>query len=238
MNDLRIIVLSCDSHYWLLRGFFHQWEKYGGGLPVTVFGYTPPPAELLHGNEFQSIGNFSDFPAGRFSDGMRTVLGMIPEKYVCIFLEDFWLVRMVNWASVFMAFDWMKRRKNAIRMDLTTDRLNSGALNDCGCWYDIDIIEATRNPYSFSFQTGIWHRERMLEMIVDGESAQTMELEGTNRIRVSNYGVYGTRQYPVRYQLMYQEGLFAWHHPAFAQRCILTDEDVASLKGIGADKKR
>lgn len=236
-DNLRVIVLSCDSHYWLLRGFFHQWNKYGGRMPVTVIGYSAPSAELLNGSEFFSIGKFEDFPANRFSNGLRIALEAIREDYICIFLEDFWLVRYVNWASASLAFEWMKRRQNSIRMDLTRDRLGSGKLIDCGCFGDIDIIEATQNSYSFSFQTSIWHRKRLLSMMIDGESAQVMELAGTNRIKESGYGVYGTRQWPVRYQLMYQEGLFLWHHPAFAPRCILTAADVESLKRIGADRK-
>lgn len=236
LSELRFVVMTCDTHAWLLKGFTHQWDKYSS-LPIDVAGFARPPRDWMGNKNFLSMGKFSDYPAQKFSDALRVLLEMIPEPYICIFLEDFWLVREMRMMDVYFAYYWMRHQDTVVRMDLTADRLHAGGLQDVATYASIDIIEAGNPQYSLSFQCSIYHRERLLSLIRNGETAQEMELFGSARLNESGYRVYGTRQFPVRYQLMYQHGSFSWLHQDFHTRRLINDHDVEELQLIGADIK-
>jgi len=237
---MKAICITYDSHMWMLRGFFYQWNKYAYGLPITVAGYTKPSDELLQNHEFISIGNAEDYPAEKFSNGFIKLLSEhITDEYVMIFLEDFWLTREINVESVLIACDWLSGIDNALRFDLTGDRLYAGNMRDLEPRRFLDIIETTHkdSPYSLSFQTSIYNRELLLRSLIVGETPWEIEMTGSWRVNELGFRIFGSRQWPVRYQMVHQKGEFSLGTTSDYIKVLFSDDDIKDLKNEGLDKK-
>jgi hypothetical protein len=218
---MRTIIYTSDNHSWLLRGFFHQWLKYVGpatrGLfEVEVAGFSEPNG-LPKGVKFSKIGEMKDYPVNHWSDAVIEHLSKINDELVIILLEDYWLMRPVNFSAVQSAIELMELHKDVIRFDLTSDRMYCKDMQFAGTFDALDICRA-KGPYSLSFQASIWRREMLLEVMRPNETPWESELKGTYRVIDSNYDVLGSFQWPLNYMICVNKGKFdregQWMWPA------------------------
>lgn len=204
----QIIVMTSDkSQNLVLPGFAYLFNKYWSHeQPVTICGFTNPKIGLPKNFIFESIGEFKEFPANRWSDAFKRVLDNIAEEHFLLLLDDYWLVRDVDIRGMKILFDYAKQFKNVIKMDVTRDRLYADPgkysydFNTYGSAGHLDLIQSdTGKPYHMSLWGGIWSRENLYRVLIPGETAQQIELEGTPRL--SSFGnellVLGTRQGPL-----------------------------------------
>lgn len=211
----KIIVLTSDKGNWLLPGFLHQWQKYDG-RPLEVWGYTDPGLIETDKVKFCSIGNFTDYPMSRWSDGVIKAIESIPEELLEVYLEDYWLMRKTNHYALGICRGYMARQSDAARFDLGTDRLYAKTARDVESIDTVDIIEAG-GDYAFSWQASIWRKRALQDLMIYGETAWESELAGTNRLNQSGWRVLGSRQCPVRYMIAVNKGMFdrsgSWMYP-------------------------
>jgi len=233
---MRTIVFTSDNHSWLLGGFFHQWQKYVGAasrglFEVEVAGFTEPSG-LPKGVKFSKIGNMADYPVNKWSDGVIEHLSKIKDELVIILLEDYWLMRPVNFSAVQSAIELMELHKDVIRFDLTSDRTFSKEMEFAGTFDALDICRA-KGSYSLSFQASIWRRELLLEVMRPGETPWQTEMIGTGRVVNSPYDVLGSFQWPLDYMICVNKGRFdregLWMWPART----LSKEDWRELDELG-----
>ncbi len=217
---MKIFVLASDKLYWALPGMMHQWQKYCG-LPITIAGFTPVRVE---GAEFVSLGDFADFPANRWTNAVLRLLELYPQEQRFLFmLEDYWLTRQANLKAIQIGDAFMQRNPEFLRFDLTTDRMNCGTPRGAGAfdWGSIDtvdIIEGLDDEYRVSMQAGIWNREPLLKILKPNETPWQFELDGSNRAKNLSLRVFGTRQWPLCYNIMVVGGKLrkdgSWMYPA------------------------
>jgi hypothetical protein len=221
---MKTVVLTSDSHSWLLGGFFHQWKKYG--IPINDYDLLPKPGMQVAGFanpnnlppevEFFSIGKMSDYPIQKWSDALIKTLESIEDELVMIMLEDYWLMRPVHIGAIIDARDFMLSYPSAIRFDLSSDRMFSQTSHFAGNFRDLDLCWST-GDYSLSFQSSIYRKSLLLEMLVPGESPWETELNGTGRVNRSRYEVFGSYQWPINYMIVVNKGKFdkqgAWMFP-------------------------
>lgn len=228
---MRTMVFTCDPYYWLLPGFFHQWERYDN-RPIEVVGFGMPTAAQRAGHPFVSLGEFKDYPKDRWSDALIDYLESIDDDLVEFWLEDYWLIRQTNVNLVYLVSQFMMANPQAFRFDLITDRLYAPGVQDAGSMGPMDIVTA-KGQYSLSYQASVFRRELLLEILQPNESPWASELEGTARLNASPYGVYGSRQSPVRYSIVVNKGQFdregAWMFPPRT----LSARDWAELDRLG-----
>lgn len=227
---METIVLTCDKNNWLLRGFYHQWMKYCPKLDPVTFGYKEPE---VFGHKFVRIGDQSYYPANQWSDALILVLDeLISDDLVLILLEDYWLTRDANFRIIEAAMAFMHRHPDAIRFDLTTDRQYSSKYKYYSAEGDIDIIEGLPCEYYLSFQAAIWNRKNLLSLLEPGESPWQTELLGSDRLAATNLKVFGTLQWPLRYQIMVRNGELVidgnWMYPPRQ----LSESDLKELKEL------
>jgi len=202
---MRNICFTSDKGNWALKGFAHQWNKYCGE-PVEIVGYTPV-IDLPANFKFTSLGKFEDYPANKWSDALIKYLNMIDDEFLIIMLEDYWLCRPVNGEAVSRAIWMMNNTQNVARMCLTTDRLYSRKIKDFASVDWLDVFESDKtDDYNMSFQTSIWRRSALLELLVPGETPWEAETNGTERINASQWHVLGTRQWPMKYTIVVNKG--------------------------------
>ena len=203
-----VYIFASDKYLWALRVTLYLYEKYWN-WPVTVYGFSLPAYPLPASAHFVSMGKFEDYPVNRWSDAVIGALQASKDDYAVILMEDYWLSRRVNVRAVGQLGNYMNLN-GVIRGDLVTDRLYAENMSDLEPYGDLDII--TNDPpgqYTMSLQASIWNVEKLLKIMLPGETAWQTELEGTSRLNEAGYKVVGTRQCPVRYFIGVQAGKLA-----------------------------
>lgn len=244
MNNLRIIVPSSDVTLWAAHGMLHQLKKYWPQHPpVLIGGYSYPAHVFPKGVTFQSLGEFKDYPADKWSDGLIRLLESIPDEIMLISFDDFWLTRPVNDALVRFLAEYLEQHPELARIDLTTDRANNHyALTPFvekyryrGEWHLVNMVAcANIAPYMLSFQSGLWRRKALLAYLIPGETAGETEVRGSNRMTLAAANVLGTLEAPFRYKIVVQHGKVVIREPGYQQPPIsLSDEDLAELDALG-----
>lgn len=229
---MRVYVLTSDKYLDALRPFCWLFNKYwSDAQPVTVVGFTPPTFALPDNFDFLSLGAFSDYPVGRWSDALLKLLHLVPDEPMVIMLEDYWLTRPVYVEGVRMLYDYCRQFQYVCRLDLTGDRLHAAGAalyNQCGhlhlVWSDPE------SQYHMSLMTALWNPRHLQRVLVPGETPWQVELEGTPRLRAlkDEMIVLGTREWPVKHTLAFRGG---------DNQTLLLDElapeDVAALTDLG-----
>lgn len=239
--------MSSDKQYHCLRGYLHLFNRYWG-LAVTdtiICGFSNPMvgefAVPLPECSFYSIGNFADYPSQKWSDALINVLDNVAEDIFILMLDDYWLTRQADIRAVKMIYDYMHQFKNVIKFDLADERLyvDSGSKYLWGHnTYDtlgyLDLIKSDHaSAYHMSLWGGMWRRDLLKELLVPGETAQQIEMNGTYRLgqRGNDLLVLGTRQCPVRHANVIQRG--EWNQDATTGLPALKQSDLSELKKWG-----
>jgi hypothetical protein len=239
---MKTVVFTSDNHNWLLKGFFHQWEKYGARkglnetytkdfLALEVAGFTKPEG-LPDDVSFYSIGKMTDYPVEKWSDAVIKYLQNVPDDLVLILLEDYWMIRPINRPAIAAAIGFMADHQNVIRFDLASDRLYCQGSTYAGPYGTIDLCEG-KGAYSMSLQASIFRRELLLDIMRPGETPWQAELDGTFRLNQKPYKVLGTYQWPMNYLVAMNKGKLdrsgGWMFPART----LTRADWQELDTLG-----
>ena len=201
---MKIIVPTYSKTYWCLKPFSYLFNKYWGRDEVVLLYYPEIQFELPSNFKRYQV-YYKDFPKERWADGVIKYLEEIDDETIIILLEDYWLTRKVNKDAIFILNSFMERDDKILRIDLTADRLYAGGMRDIGYIEWIDLIEAPHSPYQMSLQAGIWNRKNLLNIIkklpAENRSGWDVELSGNTIFEnETDYRVFGTRQYPVRYE--------------------------------------
>lgn len=238
---MQVIVMTSDKQSYLLKGFLHQWRKYFNHQwedRILVCGFTSPTDT---DTDFFSIGPSDNYPANKWSDALITVLDKAADEVFLLMLEDYWLTRPVDVWAIKMIYDYCHQFQNVIKFDVTTDRLfaNGGGQYLYGFnTYDtlgyLDLIKSDfTSPYHLSLWGGMWRRNLLRRFLVEGETAQQIELNGTHRLAQTGDEllVLGTRQAPLKHANVFQRG--QWNEEAMTGLPSLTEGDREELKRLG-----
>ena len=237
---MRTVVLTSDKHTWLLKGFFHQWQKYSGAtangdgkdfMAVEVAGFTHP--EFLASDiPFCSIGKFENYPIQFWSDALIAYLNFIEDDLVLILLEDYWLLRPLNRRAVWDAMNFMQENEDVIRFDVSADRMFARDARFLGSYRSIDLCQGG-DQYSLSFQASIYRRKLLLNVLRPGETPWETELNGSGRLNYMHYRVMGTYNWPINYMIVVNKGKFdrkgLWMYPSRT----LSNRDWEELDSLG-----
>lgn len=236
---MQIIVMTSDKGSHTLPAFIHLWRKYFQpkySYNLLICGYTDP--DLGH---FYQIGRQEDYPANRWSDSLLKVLDNAADDVFMLLLDDYWLVRETDTHAVKMCYDYMHQFQYVLKFDLTTERLFADGggrylfgyhtYNTLGY---LDLIKSQpASPYHMSLWGGLWRRDLLRKVLVPGETAQQIELNGTTRL--AQFGddvlVLGTRQAPMKHANVVQGG--KWNQDAMVGLPALAPPDLEALKELG-----
>jgi len=214
MDIPRMMVMTSPKTEWTLGGFTWLLGRYVNELPmIHVFGFDESGDDVVSlGNHnsftFHSFGRFRDFPRERWSDTFlmaMDVMEIFGETF-WFMMDDYWLVRSVDVNAVISLNSYMIGEGDILKVDLATDRLyakrgepylyGKGTVARVG---HLDIIQSDPNTdYHMSLWSGLWNISLLRSVIVPGESAQEIEINGTARLgAMPHLRVVGTRQAPV-----------------------------------------
>jgi hypothetical protein len=201
---IRVILPVADKYQWALRPFYYLFNTYWSKLqPVLTVGFQTPQFPLPDNFKFYSLGPHDPGPQ-YWSDELIETLNHIQDEHIVIMLEDYWLCRTADFRGIDTLHEYCRLHPEIIRMDLTTDRLYAGGMQDTdkyGCYDLVETKEGT--PYQMSLQAAIWSRRHLLSVLKPGLNPWEVELQTEIREPLR---VLGTRQNPIRYANVFNSG--------------------------------
>lgn len=217
-----LLVVSCDPYADLWPPFFTLLKRHWPDCPFEVVlgagldAKPPPGVRMLHSG------------GGRdWSRCLMDYLEALPQPYVLIILEDFFLRRRVSTGKILECLKFTQAQR-ATQLRLIprpgpTDLL-SGETNIGSC--------AVGSPYRLSTQAAIWDRLKLLELLRSGESIWEFEHKGNDRARHYQEGFFSVKKSVLPY-----DGFWA-HHVIEKGKWIPHEKWVFARAGIGCDFSR
>lgn len=181
-RNCAIVVLSCDKYSSLWNPFFAQFNKYWKRCPYKIY---------LGSNTLRYYGDrriktiLSGFSKDWSSD-VLSIINQIPEKYVCIMLDDLFLIQKVRPALVKKCFQFMEN-KRALHLHyepiVPPDEI---------CDNTLFGVYKRGVPYRVT-TIGFWQRDHLKIMLLPGENPWQFEIFGSYRSNYSD-GYYCLRE--------------------------------------------
>jgi len=190
---VKVVVYTCTEYANILPGFAYLFNVYYSSLqPVAYAGCSR--LDLPQNFEWYKVESRI---ASRWSDGLIEFLNMLDDEIILWMLEDYYICRTVDNSLIDSLADLMSMHNDILKIDLTGDRLHSGAARDVGYWGRADLITTPwETPYQFSTQSALWNRKHLLSMLRPEMSPWDFELQDR---KPEHLRVCGTRQWPLRY---------------------------------------
>lgn len=257
MSDVPLVIMTSPATSWTLAGMFWSLKKYAPELQnIIVCGYDEVMARKLpEGVKFHKIGEFGQFPKNKWSDSFMRVCRFLIKRrwnHFIFLMDDFWLVRRADVGGIDILWQGMRRGQNSqvLKIDLATDRLYAGGgtkylygANTVATEGHLDLIQSDpASAYHMSLWNGLFNAQLLLDhVLVPGESAQDMEIDGTRRLKEKpEILVLGTRQAPMRVTNICKSG----HGPGYKGYELngdwvngVPEEDLEAMKAAGVEMR-
>jgi hypothetical protein len=190
INNLSILIVSCDRYSDIWPYFFSLFHKYWTDCPWKIFlgtnhiEYSDPRVYSLRVGDDVS-----------WADGARKMVEHLPTDYFLLLLEDFFIQNDVATKSIVDCLrTLMNLQGGYLRLrPFPKPDANIAEYSNIGA-IDIDA------PYRLALQAAIWKKEVFLRLVKSGETAWEMELKGTERSRNISEGFYCTWGTTIQYR--------------------------------------
>lgn len=221
-GDCALLVVSCDPYADLWPPFFALLRRHWPDCPFPVYLGTgengPPPDGIA---VLRSAGGKD------WSRCVRDYLDALPQPYVLMMLDDFFLRRTVATGDVLRCLRFAMAQQ-ALQVRLiprprpTTHLPEEALVGAC----------APGSPYRLSTQAAIWDRKKLRDLLVENESIWEFEHNGNRRADAWPDGFYSVWRPVLPY-----EGWLA-HHVVEKGKWLPHEKWFFGRQGIGCDFSR
>lgn len=187
--DCALLVCSCDAYQDLWVPFFSLFGRHWPDCPLPLYlgaGQRSYPD--------QSVVTLHSSGGRNWSRCLRDYLEVIPNAYVLMMLDDFFIRGRVATDRVLHCLSFAQENQ-AIQVRLVpkpppTARIpKNWLIGEC----------SPSSPYRLSTQAAIWDRALLLTLLRDGESIWDFEHNGNTRIATMPTGFFCTRSAVIPY---------------------------------------
>ena len=172
-----VLVLSCDKYADVWKPFFLFFSKYWKDCPFTVY--------LATNDAIFSFNNVKQLFSHRkttWSDELHIILNQIPEKYVIIILEDYFIYKKVKNEEIIKMIDIMQLN------DAAYLKLGAFPSKYDELWPYKPLINEPRigeiekgSKYRLCLQAAIWNKDILLSLLNPSENPWQFEIEASKR---------------------------------------------------------
>jgi hypothetical protein len=181
-SDTAVLILSCDKYKDAWQPFFDLFKKFWPSCEFPV--YLGTNKELF---KTENVKVIHSGQAADWSTDTKNILEQIPESYIILLLEDYFLERPVDTKWLKKCLDFTQKNGAAF-MRIASFRADHVPMYA----YDVSTfnhqfgITRLDAPFRLNLQAGIWNKNDLLELIKEGESPWEFEIKGSVRSRTMN----------------------------------------------------
>jgi len=169
MNDIAVLVVSCDSYSDLWNPFFTFFRRFWPDCPYPLYLLSnyknapdPEVAVIKIGEDIS------------WADNLQKGLKMIDEEFVLLWIDDLFLLKRVdNDAIISLCRKFIDIGGNQIRLNPTVKA--DAPFND------LFGVASRGTIYRASTVMSLWRKEVLFGLLNAGESAWAFEIHGTAR---------------------------------------------------------
>lgn len=175
MNDLSILVCSCDNYEDIWMPFFKLFNKY---VPNNINVYiTTETKECPYAKTIKKQYSLAERTAR-----IRETLKEISTKYVIVMDEDCFISENININEIKKCIEYMEKDNTIAQFNFepTFD------INDKECEYEGWLKRNNKAPYLNSFQPSIHNREILIERLSQGIDGWEWEMQEVD----TEYSIY------------------------------------------------
>lgn len=198
MEDLAVLVGSCDKNEWLVELFFKFFKINWGDCPYKI--YLSLERKQI---DIPAVNILNDNGKDGWSGRIERALKKIDEQYILMMLDDFIIEEKVDQKRIERYVSRMK--KDDIYNIILTEVPNE--LNEGICEY-YDWVHRNRyGRYKTSLQCGIWKKTVLESLLEPNENAWEFEIYGNIRsflYRNNFYALKNNHDKPI----IYNDGFF------------------------------
>jgi len=175
-KNFAIIIMSY-SYTDLWKIFFKLFYRFWPDCPFKVYFFSNH-VENKDISYLPKVKNILIKDALSWSELLKRGLNFVDEKYVLLFLDDYFLVNFVNTNKILEIISWLLRENaNYLRMIPTSKPDKS--------YNKLVGIVSKGTIYRTSISLPVWNKKVLFDLLKIGESAWEFEIYGT--IRSDNY---------------------------------------------------
>ena len=189
LDDLAIVVASCDKYESVWAPYFKLFEKYFAEAPKNIYLLVENidiPQEVSS-KWCAKLGdvNIINSTEKKWSKRIKDSIRQIDQKYILFLLEDFFLQDFVQTDTLKKLVGWMDENEaiSAIRIYPFWESYTNSWLKYRDNFFVIDRNYEER----VNAQAAIWRKDRFVEILNDDETAWQFEILASNRSRKDPY---------------------------------------------------
>ena len=174
MNNLAVVIVSCDRNAWLWSAWYHYFAKnFGFKYPVYLLNET----QLINFPDVTQI--LVDIPEiNLWTKRLRESVAQIPEDDLFIMMDDFLIKKRIPFADMYDTFKAVGC--DSLRIMPDPDKLCKRVPVDLyGAMYEL----TEDSDYKISYSPNIWKKSFLLRCIQKDESPWVSEVHGSQRVR-------------------------------------------------------
>jgi hypothetical protein len=184
LDLLDVVVLTSNKYVHCLPAFAYLFNRFwDAGQAVKVVRYDVRPPKLP--------GNFTNFAVGvqddyTWSEGLQKYLAYHVSDLILLMLEDYFIDRPVDVKAIKIAWDYMLKRPDIAKIDLTDDRLKVAHTDYMDNWTIGKYVQSADDAhFQTSTQAAIWRKDYLLRFLHPDENPWQFERRGTKRVKAA-----------------------------------------------------
>ena len=228
MNDLKIIIPTCDKYLHLVEGLVYTIDKYWKNHgEVIILGYKNPNYDLPNNTTFHSSGN--DRGPRYWSNDLIKYFKDFDEEYFINLVDDTLIIREVDVDRIDELFSFMKE-SDITKIFLSGSLVESYRSHEYGKMGLLEIKQSS--TYRTSVQPAIIKTSYWMKYLKPKQTPWEFELQNSKNDGLSILSVKINESAPIIYSHLYRAGPGLMREWYISKKTKLTmyDEDKTIIK--------
>lgn len=225
MNNISMILSSCDKYEDAWRPFFSQLKKFWPEFNMPIYLGTESKTF-----EFETYDIRCPLSLGpiylQWSERLLQLLKQIDTEFILFSLDDFWITENVDNASFEKILSYMTSNKKmgfvCLKQEVKDYSSEKDKMNCVECGYPELWKCNSGKSFRITTQMGIWRRKYLIKILRRHESAWYFETRGTWRSKFYKEEIFDVKKNVITYPI----GGFFWGGKCYKDYIGLYDYDL------------
>jgi len=213
MQNISMLIGSCDAYSDLWMPFFYQLRKHWPGFDMPVYISTEAKKFSYDGFDIRYPPNSTPEPC--WSKRLMWMLQQIPTDFVLFMLDDFWIYQDVDVVAIEKVLSYMEQdpKMGFVCMQYEPKTfLGPEKMRKKECKYPELMRCMSNDLFRITTQAGIWRRDYLLKILRKNETPWDFEIMANFRSYFYSERIYDVKKSAI----IYPRGGSIWTRKLYA----------------------